>query len=786
MFCEKCGKEIEDDAVFCPYCGETVSGTTEEKTEMVMPSEVERKTVHMLAGAAQESPNEKVRKQKGVVAALVAACVVLLGGIITGVVFLVKGNNTDKNNITDKNGELTQEEEYAAETASGDGYSITVYDAMLRETASGVQIKVYDEAGNEVANGVTDENGQFTPDIQADGMYNISCEKDGYYTDSVTKNFTKESAGEVIPVVPVTEGNGAYVLLSWDSQDDLDLCLFNASSEEVVRAGNTSDVEGNCIYGEGDGALPFELIYMTDLTRDTVKSVYVLDYSTVKGEESDLSSVLGSVRVYTAEGLKIQKLIDETVKASLWIPCYFYAGQVYEDGQVITALPDWALKDKEDVAVEVVEETTEEEVEEAPAWMQLYYNYVVGIQTSYNYDYDEPSDYFALVDLDKDGVPELAHSYLPNSYRPGITEISTVKDGMFKENIVHGESCGRSGALQEAIDFISFYDGGSIKFTCHDLGDEMNAYSLISGQWVHTATMTQNCGVGAASPFHYVITYDDHLTGEHLEEHNHVYVNGVEITENEFDWEMPYEERMDDFGIETKYASHLHGNFMEVEWMDKNALLSYLTGLMEEYSQQEEARRPGAYTDTSKITEAQVTAALNDRLGNMIRYYAHYATPAAVVNRINGNENCREEFPDAGIFGVNSGEGMFAYFPFELVSEEFSEYISESNLKAYNYFETGSETIRGTPSFKRNGENYYYFGDNGTGGFCDFTNELGDIEIVDIDGERYTVRFKYRLKQYDYGSDEFVLVASKMIYITVKLDSRSKVNGARFESARME
>ncbi|MCQ2520751.1 MAG: hypothetical protein MJ105_00065 [Lachnospiraceae bacterium] len=428
---------------------------------------------------------------------------------------------------------------------------------------------------------------------------------------------------------------------------------------------------------------------------------------------------------------------------------------------------------------ETVVEVDDEETEEAPAWIQIYYDYVVGIPSEYNYAYSEYSDYFALVDLDKDGVPEIAHAYKPNDYE-GCTDISTVKNDQIQA-IVQEVSGGRSGQLIEAIDLITFYDGGSIEFISHGLSDYCEAYSLMNGQWVHTATLFV-C-YGGAVPMHNYYSYDNYITGEHLEERCHVYVNGVEVTEEEFDYDMNYEERWDDYGVGGKYETHFQGNRVDVEWMDRNAMLSYLLGQLEEYRQQENTVGSGEYTDTSWITEAQIWAALNDKLGNMIRYYATYNTPAGVVNRINGNNNCREAFPMAG---VNMGEAMFCYFPFELVEEEWSEYISESDLKAYRYFETGSENIDEAPSFMKNGENYYYMGENGTGGFCDYTNELGDFEIVDIDGERYTVRFRYVLKVYDWGRNDVVTIANEMIYITIKLDPQSAVNGARFESARME
>ncbi len=33
MFCEKCGKQINDDAAFCPYCGQSTSSDKQTRTE---------------------------------------------------------------------------------------------------------------------------------------------------------------------------------------------------------------------------------------------------------------------------------------------------------------------------------------------------------------------------------------------------------------------------------------------------------------------------------------------------------------------------------------------------------------------------------------------------------------------------------------------------------------------------------------------------------------------------------------------------------------------------------
>ena len=43
MFCKKCGKQIDDDAIFCPYCGTKISQATSEKEVLLERDNIESK-----------------------------------------------------------------------------------------------------------------------------------------------------------------------------------------------------------------------------------------------------------------------------------------------------------------------------------------------------------------------------------------------------------------------------------------------------------------------------------------------------------------------------------------------------------------------------------------------------------------------------------------------------------------------------------------------------------------------------------------------------------------------
>lgn len=77
--CRECGKEISDQAEKCPYCGCPIVASQQ-------PSGYTVPVAPMLTG-------ENRKKKFPVVPVVIAACVVLTGGIVTGAIFMKKQKN---------------------------------------------------------------------------------------------------------------------------------------------------------------------------------------------------------------------------------------------------------------------------------------------------------------------------------------------------------------------------------------------------------------------------------------------------------------------------------------------------------------------------------------------------------------------------------------------------------------------------------------------------------------------------------------------------------------------
>ena len=96
MFCNKCGKEIPDDSIFCPFCGES-TGKSEKPTpraEDEVVKEVE-KEVPMVKEEIKEAPVEKVvtKVPLGVNISIILAPVIFsylgsLFSIIMGIIYM--------------------------------------------------------------------------------------------------------------------------------------------------------------------------------------------------------------------------------------------------------------------------------------------------------------------------------------------------------------------------------------------------------------------------------------------------------------------------------------------------------------------------------------------------------------------------------------------------------------------------------------------------------------------------------------------------------------------------
>lgn len=113
MFCRKCGKQIDDGALFCPYCGQKTSKSSESVRRVEEP--VKR------AAAEDENDGGKTERKKGtsaVTAALIVGAVLILlaaAGLIGYKVWNAlpeksMWNDTDDTEEAEKDEEEEQEE----------------------------------------------------------------------------------------------------------------------------------------------------------------------------------------------------------------------------------------------------------------------------------------------------------------------------------------------------------------------------------------------------------------------------------------------------------------------------------------------------------------------------------------------------------------------------------------------------------------------------------------------------------------------------------------------------
>lgn len=100
MFCPKCGKQINDNDIFCAYCGETMipgdPGTMPAADQISSPPANQPQPAPSYAQHPQPfSQPYPVKKKKGGAAAIIIALSVLLAAAVGGIIFLIVSNSDD-------------------------------------------------------------------------------------------------------------------------------------------------------------------------------------------------------------------------------------------------------------------------------------------------------------------------------------------------------------------------------------------------------------------------------------------------------------------------------------------------------------------------------------------------------------------------------------------------------------------------------------------------------------------------------------------------------------------
>ncbi|MGN1159315.1 MAG: zinc-ribbon domain-containing protein [Lachnospiraceae bacterium] len=358
MFCTKCGKELKDDMLFCTQCGAKIvyMDARAEQPLQAEPAYIQTETADVKAEQPQvqmkpQSGNGKKWGILGGAAAGVIAIIVLVIVILGG-----KGKNTEDQDVDLAGKETIGEDGTQAGTAEGEPVaklSLCFREVIYNEGLSDVRVFLtsgYDNPDGEVISELTTQADGTAQTNVAAGEYTLCWEAGGYYSGHENLTVSGTEMNIVEHMLPVLTDRKSYVLIEWDSDRDLDLCVYNAQTDQYINITSAVDDTGSFLYCDNSGEEGYELIYLGDYTAG-IYTVYVRDGASLsQGTNSTMESDGLTVSIYTADGLLYHEKADASETAALWSPVYLYQGEAFELEDYIYDLTDyaWATRDKKD------------------------------------------------------------------------------------------------------------------------------------------------------------------------------------------------------------------------------------------------------------------------------------------------------------------------------------------------------------------------------------------------------------------------------------------------------
>ena len=212
MFCQKCGREIPDDAAICPYCGLSIN---------------------------EKSEGRKNKKSKWwIIPIVIVAVAAILCVIIVTIV-----SNIDKNTFTASQDNTTQTTQKSEQEANGSAivggdskssssnignYNVKYKSAFVTTNHSGKQILVvtYDYSNN------SDKNGSFTWTI-SDKAFQSGVELGEVYSDYSIKGYSDEASDREIQPGKSLVVQRAYELNDTTTQVEIQLDEYMSFDNEI-------------------------------------------------------------------------------------------------------------------------------------------------------------------------------------------------------------------------------------------------------------------------------------------------------------------------------------------------------------------------------------------------------------------------------------------------------------------------------------------------------------------------------------------------------------------------
>ena len=213
-----------------------------------------------------------------------------------------------------------------------------------------------DEKG--VIQAVTGADGTADFDVP-EGEYTLRWQKAGYYGGYQNVKVQGETVvlrkwlirGWLNPDSSEEEP-WAYILLEWESEENLDLCVYQEKNGRCIGIEPTMDAEGSFLYDDNNGAQGYELVFLKNVTIGNYR-VYVKDCDSILNDCGSRMGAAGvSVSIYTAQGIVYQKKAETEENAGLWECAGLCGGEVTEQDQYFYDLTEhgWALRNGNDPA----------------------------------------------------------------------------------------------------------------------------------------------------------------------------------------------------------------------------------------------------------------------------------------------------------------------------------------------------------------------------------------------------------------------------------------------------
>lgn len=329
MFCSNCGNPLSEHMKFCQKCGKPVAPQVQSAPLM------------------QSAPPKKGHA-KWLILGLAAVVLIAL------VIFLIVWFNREDSQNTTSDDQRNQD--HASDEASAEAKDtalcLSVSSFTSEETLSDVRVFLTDGHNNAdgevLAETTTLSDGTAEFDNLEKGDYTLCWQADGYF--SSCRNLTVDGTTQTVNLhlLPLLSGQEAYILLSWSSDKDLDLCVYNAQTKQYINILHPADESGNFLYSDNNGDKGYELIRLKDYTAG-IFTVYIQDYNSLQSNrESTMSADALSVSIYTPEGLVYHEEAAAEETSALWSPVYLYEGEPIGLGNYIYDLTDytWTARDK--------------------------------------------------------------------------------------------------------------------------------------------------------------------------------------------------------------------------------------------------------------------------------------------------------------------------------------------------------------------------------------------------------------------------------------------------------